>query len=140
MKQICFPSTISVFSEYFQIKYFRNLLGSKYHSTMVTFISCADRPQISPAPISCPYLILLLPFWKMMSFETNGLRFLARNCAAFCFVCVLPQKQCDKLTRHYHSTTARYGLRNDPTFSLNVNPDNTRISTSKVLTFLNYRI
>ena len=140
MEQICFPSAISVFSEYFQIKYSRNLLGSKYDSTMVTFISCTDRPQISAAPISCRYLILLLPFWKMMSFETNRLRFSVRNCAAFCFVRVLPQKQCDKLTRHYHSTTARYGLRNDPIFSLNVNTGNTRVSTSKVLTFLNYRI
>ena len=48
-----------------------------------------------------------------MSFETNGLRFLVRNRADFCLVCILPQKQRGVLTRHHHSTTARYGLRND---------------------------
>ena len=32
LEEICFPSAISVFSECFQIKYFRNLSGSKYHT------------------------------------------------------------------------------------------------------------
>ena len=40
------------------------------------------------------------------------------------------------LTRHYHSTTARNGLRNDLTFWLNIKTEYTRISTSKVLTLL----
>ena len=65
---------------------------------MVTFKSCTDTRQISAAPNSRHYLILLVPFWKMMSFETNGLRFLVRNRAAFSLVFVLPQKQFGMLT------------------------------------------
>ena len=80
---------------------------------MVTLNSCTDTRQISAALNSRRYLILLVSFWKMMTFETNGLRFLMRNRAAFCLICILPQMQCGMLTRHYHSTTARYGLRND---------------------------
>ena len=80
---------------------------------MVTFNSCAETRQISAAPNSRRYLILLVPFWKMMSFETKELHFLVRNRAAFCLIRILPQMQCGMLTIHYHSTTARYGLRND---------------------------
>ena len=79
----------------------------------MTFYSCTDTHQISAAPNSCRYVILLVPYWKMMSFERNGKRFLVRNCAAFCYIRILSQTQCSMLTRHYHSTTARYGLRND---------------------------
>ena len=107
LEEICFPPAISVFSKCFQIKCSRNLFGSKYDSFVVTFNSCTDTRQISAAPNSCRYLILLVSFWKMMSFEANGLRFLVRNRAAFCLICILP--------RHYHSTTARSGLRNDLT-------------------------
>ena len=64
-----------------------------------------------------------------MSFETNGLRFSARNRAAFRLVLVLPQKQCGMLTRRYHSTTERYGVRNDLIFLLNINTDYTRITS-----------
>ena len=113
LEEICFPYAINVFSKCFEIKYSRNLLGSKYNSTMVTFNSCTDTRQISAAPNSRRYPVVLVPFWKMMSFETNGLCFLVRNCAAFCVICILPQIQCGMLTRHYHSPTARYGLRND---------------------------
>ena len=113
LEEICFPSAVRAFSKCFQIKYFRNLFGSKYDSSMVTLNSCTDTRQISAAPNSRRYLILLVSFWKMMTFETNGLRFLMRNRAAFCLICILPQMQCGMLTRHYHSTTARYGLRND---------------------------
>ena len=80
---------------------------------MVTFNSCADTRQIWAAANSRQYLILLVPFWKMMSFETHRLRFLVRNRAAFCLIRILLQMQCGMLTRRYHSTTARYGLRND---------------------------
>ena len=80
---------------------------------MVTFIWCTDTRQISAAPNSRRYLILRVSFWKMMSFETNGLRFLVRDRAAFCLIRILPQMQCGMVTRHYHSTTAQYGLRND---------------------------
>ena len=133
LEEICFPFAISVFSKCFQIKYSRNLLGTKYYSTMVTFNSCTDTRQISVARNSRRYLILLVPFWKMMSFETIGLRFLVRNRAAFCLIRDLPQMQCGRmLTRHYHSTTARYELRNDLTFSLNINTDYTRIPTFQV--------
>ena len=90
VEEIWFPSAISVFSKCFQIKYSRNLFGSKYDSSMMTFNSCTDTRQISAAPNSCRYLILLVSFWKMMSFETNGLRFLVRNRAAFCLICILP--------------------------------------------------
>ena len=76
LEEICFPSAISVSSECFQAKYSRNLLGAKYDSSMVTFNSCTDTRQISAAPNSRRYLILLAPFWKMMSYETFGLRFL----------------------------------------------------------------
>ena len=113
LEEICFPSAISVFSKCFQIKYSRNLFGSKYDSSMMTFNSCTDTRQISSAPNFCRNLILLVSFWKKISFETNGLRFLVRNCATFCLICILPQMQCGMLMRHYHSTTARYGLRND---------------------------
>ena len=91
VKEIYFPSAVSVFSKCFQIKYSRNLFGSKYNSSMVTFNSCTDTRQISAAPNSWRYLILLVSFWKTMSFETNGLRFLVRNRAAFCLIRILPQ-------------------------------------------------
>ena len=81
---------------------------------MVTFNSCTETRQILAAPNSRGYLILLVPFWKMMSFEINELRCLVQHRAAFCLICILPQMQCGMLTIHYHSTTARYGLRNDP--------------------------
>ena len=58
---------------------------------MVTFNSCTDTRQISAAPNSRRYLIVLVPFWKIMSFETIGLRFLVRNRAAFCLIRILPQ-------------------------------------------------
>ena len=99
----------------------RCAISYRFYRTMVTFNSCIDTHQISTSPNSHRYLILLVPFWKMMSFKTNKSRFLVQIRAAFCLVCVLAQKQCDKMTRHYHSTTARYGLRNDLTFSLNIN-------------------
>ena len=79
---------------------------------MVTFNSCTDTRQIWAAPNSRRFLILLVLFWKMMNFEVNGLRFLVGSRAAFCLVRVLPQMQCGMLTGHYHSSTARYGLRN----------------------------
>ena len=80
---------------------------------MVKFNSCADTRQISAAANSSRYVILLVPFWKILSFETHGLRFLVRNRAAFCLIRIFFQMQCGMLTRHYHSTTARSGLRND---------------------------
>ena len=43
------------------------------------------------------YLILLVQFWKMMTFETNGLCFLLQNRAAFCLICILLQMQCGML-------------------------------------------
>ena len=113
LEEICFPSAISLFSKCFAIKHSRNLFGSKYDSTMVSFISYTDTRQISAAPNSRRNLIFLVSFCKMMSFETNGLRFLVRNRAAFCLLHILPQMQCGMVTIHYHSTTARYGLRND---------------------------
>ena len=113
LEEICFSSAVSAFSKCFHIKYSRNLFGSKYDSSLVTLNSCTDTHQISAAPNSRRYLILLVSFWKMMTFETNGLRFLMRNRAAFCLIRILPQMQCRMLTRHYHSTTARYGLLND---------------------------
>ena len=113
LEEICFPSAIRVFSKCFEKKYSENLLGSKYDSTMVIFNSCTETRQILAAPNSRRYLILLVPFWKMMSFEINGLRFLVQNRAAFCLIRIFPQMQCGMLTIHYHSTTARYGLRND---------------------------
>ena len=113
MEEICCPSAISVFFKCFEIKYSRNLFGSKYGLTMVTFNSCSDTRQISAAPNSRLYLILLVPFRKTKSFETYRLRFLVRNRAAFCLIRILPQMQWGMLTRHYHSTTSRFGLRND---------------------------
>ena len=100
---------------------------------MVTLNSCTDTRQISAAPNSRRYLILLGPFWKMMSFETIGLRFLVRNRAAFCLIGVLPQMQCGRdadETLSFHDSTIR--LRNDLTFSLNINTDYTRIPTFRV--------
>ena len=96
---ICFPLAISVFSKCFRIKCSRNLLRSKYNSTMVTFNSCTDTRQISAAPNSRQYLIQLFPFRKMMSFLTNGLRFLVQNCAASCLIRVLPQMYCGMQAR-----------------------------------------
>ena len=68
-----------------------------------------------------------------MRFETNGLRFLVQNLTALCLIRDLLQKQCGMLTKHYHSKTARYGLRNDRTFSTNINTDYTSIPTLWVL-------
>ena len=65
--------------------------------------------------------------------KQNGLRFLVQNRAAFCLVRVVPQKQCGLLMRHYYSKTARYGLHNDRTFSIDINSNDTSISTLRVL-------
>ena len=46
------------------------------------------------------------------------------------------KKQCDMQTRHYHFKTARYGLRIDLIFSINIKTDYARIPTLKVLTLL----
>ena len=77
---------------------------------MVTFNSCTDTSQISAAPNSRRYLILLVPFWKMMSFETIRMRFLVRNRAAFCLIRVLPQMQYGRDaedTLSFHDSTIR---------------------------------
>ena len=88
MRLVLFPNVFK--------KYSRNLLETKYDSTMVTFNSCTDTRQISAAPNFRRYLIVIVPFWKMMSFETIKLRFLVRNRAAFCLICVFPQMQCGR--------------------------------------------
>ena len=62
-----------------------------------------------------------------MSFETKLIAFFGpKSRAAFCLVYVLPQKQCGMLSRHRRSKTARYGLRNDRIFAINLNTDQTR--------------
>ena len=73
----------------------------------------------------------------MRSFETIGLRFLVRNRPAFCLIGVLPQMQCGRdadETLSFHDSTIR--VRNDLTFSLNINTDYTRIPTFRVLVVL----
>ena len=100
-----------MFFRLFSNKIFSKFIRSKYDSIVVTFKSSTDTHQIS-AENSRRYLILLVPFWKMISFETNGLRFLVRNGAAFSLACVLPQKQRGMLTRHYYS---RYSVIQQPT-------------------------
>ena len=62
-RDLLFLFAIYVFSKCFEIKYSRNLPGSKYDSTMVTFNLCTDTRQISAAPNSRRHLILLVPFW-----------------------------------------------------------------------------
>ena len=47
LEEICFPSAISFFSEYFQLKYFQNLLELKYNFTRLVFNSWTDTHQIS---------------------------------------------------------------------------------------------
>ena len=93
--------------------------------TMVTFnpwtTSDLGRPLFSPVSDSTSSIL-----------KQNGLRILAQNRAAFCLIRVLPQKQSGTLTR-LHSKTARYGLRNDRTFSININNDYTSILTLQVL-------
>ena len=81
-EETCFPSAISVFSEYFQVKCSRNLLGSKYDLTTMTFNSCTDTRQISAAPNSRRYLIVLVPFWKMMSLKQT-------DCVFWCEIALL---------------------------------------------------
>ena len=72
-----------------------------------------------------------------MSFETIGLRFLGRNRATFCLIGVLPQMQCGRDADETLSfTTARYELRNDRKFSLNIDTDYIRIPTFRVLLVL----
>ena len=83
LEEICFPSAISVFSKCFEIKYSWNLLGSIDDLAMVTFCSCTDTRQISAAPNSRRYVILLVPYWKMISFERNELRFFVRKPRCF---------------------------------------------------------
>ena len=68
-----------------------------------------------------------------MSFEAIGFRFV-RNYAAFCLIGILPQMQCGRdadETLSFHDSTIR--VRNDLTFSLNINTDYTRIPTFRVL-------
>ena len=60
---------------------------------MITFNLWTDTGQISAAPNSHQYLILLVLFWKMTSFATKWIAFCVQNRAAFCLVCALQQKQ-----------------------------------------------
>ena len=46
----------------------------------MTFSSWTDSPQISAGPNSYQYLILLVPFCKMMSLKQNKLRLLVQRC------------------------------------------------------------
>ena len=74
---------------------------------MVTLNSCTNTRQITAAPNFRRYLLLLVPFWKIMSFETNGLRFLVRNRAAFCHIPHSPanaMRNADK-TLSFHDST-----------------------------------
>ena len=79
----------------------------------MTFSVWTGTRQISAAPNSRRYQILLVPFWKMMSFETKWIAFFFQIYAAFYLVHVLLQKQCCMLMRHYHFKAARYVLCND---------------------------
>ena len=67
-KEISFPSAISDFFRMFLIK-----ILSKF------IITC----QISAAPNSHKYLILLVPFWKMMSFATKWIAFFGAKSPCF---------------------------------------------------------
>ena len=64
------------------------------------------------APNSDRYLILFVPFWKMMRFETNWVAVFVANLHCFLPRWRSPAKA--MLTRHYHCKTARKKLRNDP--------------------------
>ena len=68
-----------------------------------------------------------------MSFETERIALFCAKSRCFLRCRVLPQKQCGMLSRHYHFKTARYGLRNDRTFSINIGTDCTSIPISRVL-------
>ena len=82
------------FFERFQLKYSRNLLGLKYDlTTRVAFNLWIGIRQISAASNSHRYLILLVSFWKMMSFETKWSAFFGAK-SHCCLVGDLPQKQC----------------------------------------------
>ena len=74
------------FFRIFSSKYSRDLVGSKYNLTKVTFNSWTDSHQISAAPNSQQYLILLVPFWKMMSFETKWIAFVGAKMLSASFV------------------------------------------------------
>ena len=110
------------FFRIFSLKYSRNLLGSKYNLTMVTFNSWTDTLQISAAPNFYHYLILLVPFWKIMSFETKWIAFFGAKSRCYLPRSRSPQKQCVMLTRYSHSKIPRYCLRSeDRAFPLNIN-------------------
>ena len=80
---------------------------------MVTFNLFTDTRQIWAAPNCCRYLILLVPFWKMMSFKTKWIAFFGAKLR-----CFLPQLGFPTNAMRYadktlsHSTTARFGLCN----------------------------
>ena len=86
LKDICFSSAISFFSECFQLKYSRNLLRSKYDLTMMTFSSWTDTRQISAAPKFSP--VSDSTFWKMISFETKWIAFFGAKSR-----CLLPRSR-----------------------------------------------
>ena len=75
-------------------------------------------------------------FWKMMSFETKWIALFGAKSRCFLLRSCSPAKVIRLLARHYYSKTARYGLQNDQTFSININTDNTSISTLRVLFLL----
>ena len=64
---------MSVFPECFQIKYSRNLLGSKYDSTMVTFNSCTVRLRSWPPQILAGIWFYLFHFrkWRVLVQKDN---------------------------------------------------------------------
>ena len=60
---------------------------------MVTFNLWTDTRQISAAPNSHQYLILLVPFWKMTSFATKRIPFFGAKSRCFLPRLALQQKQ-----------------------------------------------
>ena len=72
-----------VISICFSFKNYRNLLGSRYDLTMVTVNLWTVTRQISAAPNSHQYLILLVLFWKMTSFATKWIAFFGAKSRCF---------------------------------------------------------
>ena len=76
---------------------------------MVTFKSSTDTHQISAAN-SRLYLILLVPFWKMISFETNGLRVLGAK-----WRCFQPRLRSSAKATRYADETLLFSIQRDST-------------------------
>ena len=124
LKEICFPSAISVFFKSFRIKYYRNLSGSKYDSFMVTFNLCRllirvrSRPPRILAGIWF-YLFHFEKWWVLKQMECVfwceiALLFASfafcRKCNAVCWRDIIIPRQRERATQWSYFTKIDFSI------------------------------